>query len=354
MDVVEEEKKAASKASLDIGALLVEARENKNLTAQNIADDMNLTLSVISKIEENQFVQDIPLAFIRGYVRSYAQKVGVDVETICVEFDRQTGGSVEPVQNLKVVSDFKIRRREINSSSSAFKFITFLIILSLVAFAGWELWKRLSNSEAGEETNTITFATPVSEISGSADSANDTLQTPSTSEETGNRTELSQNIESNDGTVTETDIVEQSQVATEVSNVTRQDVPQQNQTQPNQTRQDQTQQDQTSSDSVTASSSVNFQNDNSQAQASEQILLTEPVKQVEFSFSAECWVQVTDANGQVIAVGTKLQGYVMPLEGVTPFNVILGEPTAVSIKVDGVGFDLSGYRAGRRAQFTID
>lgn len=349
MDVVEEEKQAASKASLDIGALLVEARENKNLTAQNIADDMNLTLSVISKIEENQFEQDIPLAFIRGYVRSYAQKVGVDVETICVEFDRQTGGSVEPVQNLKVVSDFKIRRREINSSSSAFKFITFLIILSLVAFAGWELWKRLSKSEDVEETNTITFATtPAAEMSASVGSANDSVQTPNSSEVTDNA-EFSENTESSDATVTQTDIVEQSQVAAETSSVMPQDATQQSETQQNETPQDET-----STGSATASSSVNFQGDSPLAQASEQILLTEPVKQVEFSFSAECWVQVTDANGQVIAVGIKRQGYVMPLEGVTPFNVILGEPTAVSIKVDGVGFDLSGYRAGRRAQFTID
>ena len=341
MDVVEEKQQSSSKASMDIGALLVEARENKNLTAQDIADEMNLTLSVISKIESNEFKQDIPLAFIRGYVRSYAQKVGVDVETICVEFDRQTGGSIEPVQNLKVVSDFKIRRREINSSSFVFKIVTFLIIISLVAFAGWELWKRLSNGDSNntEVTNAIELNTEsdVSAADSIGSSLNDDSQSIALSTETQTaESQTPQSFESQNSVQpssssalasTENSEIEQApQQATNVMNESTSAV---------------------ANNTEDGSSVVN------EAVVSKP-LMTGPVKQVEFVFSNDCWVQVSDANGEVIAVGIKKQGYVMPLEGVVPFDVILGEPTAVTIKVDGVGFDLSGYRAGRRAQFIIE
>lgn len=329
MDVVEDKQRSQSNASMDIGALLIEARENKNLTAQNIADEMNLTLSIISKIEANEFRQDIPLAFIRGYVRSYAQKVGVDVETICVEFDRQTDGSIEPVQNLKVVSNFKTRRREINSSSFVFKLVTFLIIISLVAFAGWELWKKLSESEPGDAQ----ISNAVSLDIDSPTSSSDTINTDAT---------LSSDLTSNetvDSTTQQSTLpgVESQSPAATLDTTEEQELG-----------------DSAMVESSEQSASAESNENTTESATINKPLITGPTKQIEFTFSDDCWVQVTDGNGEVIAVGIKKQDYVMPLEGVAPFNVILGEPTAVNITVDGDAFDLSGYRAGRRAQFLIE
>ena len=143
MDVDKQQNKKKSKRTvIDIGVLLVEARENKNLSAQDIATSLNLTLSVITDIEANQFKQDIPLPFIRGYLRSYAKKVNADVETLSVEFDRQTKTADEPIQKLQVVSSFKTSRKELNSSNFIFKFFTLLIVLTLLGFGGWEAWKK--------------------------------------------------------------------------------------------------------------------------------------------------------------------------------------------------------------------
>ena len=84
------------------------------------------------------------------------------------------------------------------------------------------------------------------------------------------------------------------------------------------------------------------------------VLLTGPVKSAIFEFSADCWVKVTDANGETLAIGIKRQNYVMNFDGVAPFTVVLGEPSAVSIEFEGEAFDLSGFRAGRRARFVLE
>ena len=324
MDVVEdslEEKEL--KAALDIGALLVEARENKNLTGQDIAKQMNLTFSVISKIESNQFNQDIPLAFIRGYIRSYAQKVGLDVENLCVEFDRQTQQLTEPVQNIKVVSSFKHKRREINSSSSLFKFITFLIIAALLAFGGWELWKRVGSTEKNSERllNEINLNPSKNE-----NNTTSVLDNGDVSEESTASIPISAAPEQQID-----DMAEFSQ-ASAVAEQKSSDV------------------DEIGETSLTPVTSTATTDDNI---TPVKIQITGQAASANFTFNADCWVKVTDANDEVLAVGIKRAGKYMPLEGMAPFTVILGQPSAVQIEFNGQAYDLSRFSDKETARFVL-
>ena len=52
MDVEKQKKENKKRTVINIGALLVEARENKNLSAQDIATQLNLTLSVIPTLKQ--------------------------------------------------------------------------------------------------------------------------------------------------------------------------------------------------------------------------------------------------------------------------------------------------------------
>ena len=341
MDVVEAQvKDKDAKAPMDIGAVLVESRENKNLSSQDIADGMNLTLSVITSIEANEFEQDIPLTFIRGYVRSYAQKVGVDVENICVEFDRQTGQSAEPIQKIKVVSNFKIRRKEINSNSFLFKSVTYLIIASLLAFGGWELWKKFSKSKANDTPviNEIQLSTSTSAPESLPVQSANNVQVDSATTDTGELAESgeSQIVDSNTASpiANRNDDTASNQASVSSAAVSNEQAGIQNSTQ-----------------NAEVESAVIESND---APVAEPALITGPIASANFQFSADCWVKVTDANNEVIAVGIKKAGYLMPIEGVTPMTVVLGEPSAVSIEFNGEAYDLSNFRAGRRARFVLE
>lgn len=72
------------------------------------------------------------------------------------------------------------------------------------------------------------------------------------------------------------------------------------------------------------------------------------------AFRGDCWVKVVDASGNELAFGIKKSGKTMNLSGIAPFNVILGDPSVVSMNIDGKDVDLSGYTPGKRVILTID
>ncbi|TQV75114.1 DUF4115 domain-containing protein [Aliikangiella marina] len=344
-----EESSQREAGQLNIGRLLIEARENQNLTANDIAEQMNLTVSVILKIESNEFEQDIPIAFIRGYVRSYAQKVGVDVENICAEFDRQTGQENVAVQKIKTVSDFK-KRREINSNSFVFKLITFAILLVLFILGGWELVKRLDSPQAPTEQSVTEIQLDSQDpISQTVTSTFETAQSDATPTDLVVDNAQSDRLSSDkdktfepSGSGSATSPIE--------SEVSSQNSPQAAQFNPSSNASESaTDQKQI----ATEQAPVNIQA--APAQVEKRIpLITGPLEEVVFTFTADCWVRVTDANGEVMALGLKKAGKVMPVEGIAPINVTLGEPTAVTIDFKGESYDMSRFRAGRAARFVLE
>jgi cytoskeleton protein RodZ len=74
---------------------------------------------------------------------------------------------------------------------------------------------------------------------------------------------------------------------------------------------------------------------------------------VTFTFSGDCWVNISDATGERIAWGVKKLGYVMKISGQAPFNVTLGRPELVAIDFSDEIIDMSQFNAGNIAKFTL-
>ena len=79
------------------GALLRQAREDKGLTIEEMSAISNLTKQVIRGIESDEYSELAGLSFVRGYLKLYAKKLGVDEALVLETFDRwkaeQIGGS---------------------------------------------------------------------------------------------------------------------------------------------------------------------------------------------------------------------------------------------------------------------
>ena len=293
---------------LDIGSLLVEARDNAGLTTEDIAAALNLNNDVIAKIEQNIFQQELPVAFIRGYVKSYATKVGLEAHTVLLAFDKVTGAESPSLKSVESISSFGKKTREFNSNSSIFKTISTLIILLFVTFAGWQIWDRFLassfsgsdaqlNSSAGNSID-LTFGSTSDVETVSEDSTN--LVNPDTKQSSLsaslNETTTSQSIPA----IQENEIQEQ-----EIS-----------------------------------------PKDNSAASAI--------FSNITLDFTADCWVKIIDARGEVLALGVKRDGKHMPVRGVLPISVILGDPSAVMLRFEDKIFDLDIYPAGRRVEFVLE
>jgi len=72
-----------------------------------------------------------------------------------------------------------------------------------------------------------------------------------------------------------------------------------------------------------------------------------------FNFQGDCWVKITDANNNVLAIGIKRKGKTMKIEGKPPFNIILGNPAVVSLLYNHNAVDLTTYPQGKPATFTL-
>ena len=326
MDV---DNKNEDEASIDIGALLIEARNNLGLATKDIAEALNLADEVISEIEKNNFNQEFPVAFIRGYVKSYATKVGLDTSPILNEFDRQTGVVSPSLKSVKAISSFDKKAKEINSGHLLFKGISVLIVIVFLSYAGWKLWERLqkdtSNSGVVEYSYDTSDSNTGSDISNQLETDSVKNQSESLPENSAPANSPSGKSSTTENLITETAAKDDSSQVVILQ--------------------------QKSNENEIIVAPLERLQDTSQGSLDESDLV---MTSVVLDFSADCWVKITDARGEILAEGIKVGGKHMPLQGVKPITVILGDPSAVTLSYENQSFDLSSYRAGRRADIVLN
>lgn len=68
-----------SKNAPEIGEQLKAAREKKHLSQKEVSRALCLSVSVIEKLEQEQFDQLPGAVFVQGYIRSYAEYLGIPI-----------------------------------------------------------------------------------------------------------------------------------------------------------------------------------------------------------------------------------------------------------------------------------
>jgi cytoskeleton protein RodZ len=73
-----------------------------------------------------------------------------------------------------------------------------------------------------------------------------------------------------------------------------------------------------------------------------------------FAFERESWAEVTDARGERLLFGLSEAGRNVTVRGAPPFSIVLGDANAVRLTVDGAAYEIprSG-RQGNLARFTV-
>lgn len=74
------------------GDVLRRAREEVNVSIDDVAQTLNLSVRVVKGLEANDF-EDLPVpAFTRGYIRAYAKLMELDADDLVTQFDESTSG----------------------------------------------------------------------------------------------------------------------------------------------------------------------------------------------------------------------------------------------------------------------
>lgn len=278
---------------LSPGKLLVWARERAGLTQEQVSKELYMTLTKVRALESDDYRHMGSDTFTRGYLRAYANLVKLDVVQVLAAYDRhaQKHGLVEQVLPCRVESPNK----------PLWQFVVWilgaLLILWLVSIWFFDNRQQPNYNRPIAVVPPVETALSVQSINESsvsqASSIGGSVLTPPTLV---SENEAKENTAKDDVTSGELSFVQNSSVVTPAN----------------------------SSVSSIASSI-----------RAVQVSDTTQLDSIKFSFTEECWVEVSDARGDVLVADLQRSGSHLVLQGKTPFYVKLGNAPGAEIELNG-------------------
>jgi cytoskeleton protein RodZ len=136
---------ASEKQQIDFGAKLRTSRERSGLSLRVIADTTRISIRALEALERNDIAHLPGGIFSRGFVRAYAQQVGLDPEETIAEFitrfPHETVTQGHPRVRTIVGRDGSKRRGRWRAA--AWAGIAAVLIVALLAFLALGGWRRL-------------------------------------------------------------------------------------------------------------------------------------------------------------------------------------------------------------------
>ncbi len=294
--------------------MLKAAREKKGLSQKDVADKMFLTTAFVRYIDEGAFDKIPKPAFIKGYLRSYARVVGLSGDEVVGAYQRGVD-EAEQAFELRDVTDESVGSHTITGpvvQTGVGGLAGLVMIVGLVWWlvGGDEESPRQPASDAMAEAETVG---PVSAEPGIGRSNRGQASTA-----TGGETESSGEIpvvsggeadSGDEGTAPVADLDEQPADSGPGAQA----------------------QEPGAGVIVSAEQEVTVERI-SRGEANYITVNAGGEAKIEFSFSDECWVEVTDGNDASIYSDLNRQGDVLTIHGVAPFEVLLGRATSVTLR----------------------
>ncbi|RAU37357.1 cytoskeleton protein RodZ [Enterobacter sp. ECC-175] len=312
--------------ALSTGVRLRNAREQLGLSQQAVAERLCLKVSTVRDIEEDKAPADLASTFLRGYIRSYAKLVHIPEEELLPMMEKQA-----PVRAAKVapMQSFSLGKRRKKRDGWLMSF-TWLVLFVVVGLTGAWWWQ---NHKAQQE-----------EITTMADQSSAELN------QSGNDGAQSVPLNTDGAASSSEPQTAVNTPATDAPAATANTAP---------AAQDQSAVVAPSQANVDAAPATAAPADNAAAplptdQAGVATPAADPNALV-MNFSADCWLEVTDATGKKLFSGLQRKDGTLNLTGQAPYKLKIGAPAAVQIQYQGKPVDLSRFiRTNQVARLTVN
>lgn len=319
---------AAVPTSNNPGETLRVARESKNLSLQAVAQQLNLSERSLARIEAGDFSQLPGHTFARGYVRAYAKLLGLDQSRLVQEFDQHTGTTAtgSSVTSLGYIDE------PVRLSRSMVRF--FLFALMLVVAGGAYYWWQ-------EQQNVVQ--------SGPAVTALERIEV----EAADGTTEIHLLDRADD----QADEPEPEAAASEPATEPEDPAPAADASEPaseEQTTAESTQAAQTpASQAPTIDTPAEAEAASAPVQSAQAPVVAVGEGLLELRYTADCWTQVTDAEGRVLLSVLAKAGSSRTVSGKAPLDLRLGYASGVQVSYNGEAVSLAGHTRGETARLKL-
>lgn len=297
-DVADSNETQDTSEKTTIGSLLLSARKKQGASIEEIAGQLHLRPCIVHDIEADNFDDMASAIYVKGYVKNYARIVHVDTEAIQGCIERQFPKATAPE-----MQSFS-RKTTRQASDGRLMFVTYVIVFILLALLVlW--WVQKSDTQAS-----VDFSQPTME-----EMANSIPEPFSTAELPDPNKERDSGIESSG--IDDLDIEHSDAVTARVPAIESETLSQQ---------------------------PVLIQQALELATGESSLSLT---------LTADCWINVTDADGKTLINDLEKAGSTLDVKGREPFKFTLGAPQAVTIKLNNKNVSLADYPNGRVARFSL-
>lgn len=314
------------------GVRLRNAREQLGLSQQAVAERLCLKVSTVRDIEEDKAPADLASTFLRGYIRSYARLVHIPEEELLPGLEKQAPirpGKVAPMQS------FSLGKRRKKRDGWLMTF-TWLILFVVVGLTGAWWWQ---NHKAQQEEITTMADQSTAELNASNESSQSVpLDTSATA---------SQNNAQAPADTANTAVTAAPQAAEATSAAPTADAQQNAVVAPSQAN----------VDTATTAPAVAPVAPGAPLPTDQAGVTTPAVdpNALVMNFTADCWLEVTDATGKKLFSGMQRKDGNLNLTGQAPYKLKIGAPAAVQIQYQGKPVDLSRFiRTNQVARLTVN
>ncbi len=319
------------------GETLRKARESRGWTIAEVAAQLNLTPQRLSQVEQGAFDKLPGHTFARGYVRAYAKLLDVDQNRLVLEFDQFTGSDAagSSVHSLGRIEE------PVSYSQRILRMVSFVLLLALAGLSFF-WWQEQAERRAEDLASTSLEHVEV-------DGADGTTQIHPLDEPEDQAVEAAQlDAETALPLIPEGTAALPDAAGSETAAVT------------SQPEQPQAPADAASVPATPAAPAIPA----NAAPVAAETLPAAPVDAapvqaaageavVSLTFIADCWTQLTDANGKVLFSALKRKGDSLQLAGKAPLELRLGYARGVQVSLNGSPVDVAPFISGETARLKL-
>ena len=322
-------------AAQTTGIRLRNAREQLGLSQQAVAERLCLKVSTVRDIEDDKAPAELASTFLRGYIRSYARLVHIPEEELLPMMEKQApirAAKVAPMQTFSLGK----RRKKRDGWLMSFTWLVLFVVIGLTVAWWWQNHKAQQ-----EEITTMADQSSVELKASGNDAQNIPLNTGTdTTSTTPAPTDMTATADNSAATPVET-----APAATTAPADTAQNnavvAP-----------------SQAGVDATAAQTAPAAQTATPGALPTDPAQTAAPVADANalvMNFSADCWLEVTDATGKKLFSGMQRKDGNLNLTGQAPYKLKIGAPAAVQIQFQGKPVDLSRFiRTNQVARLTVN
>jgi cytoskeleton protein RodZ len=279
-----------------LGQLLRSARLAQELTVEQIATELRIEAKQLNALEDDRLEQIGVPVFVKGYLKQYGHRLGVDVRDLLALYYRQTklpDVQMKPNRTIKLRDERQIRGWVLAA----------IVLLTVgVGLTIW-WWRGGSFDVVGSVTRAITPQPTSTAAPAATREPEPVAPAPAPSRTDDGDTAADPPVDAAPDAAPETDTAAPAVIPIPINEDAGR-------------------------------------------------VFTVPL---EISFDAESWTEITDGSGERLVFGLQAAGRRLTVRGSPPFAVVLGNASSVRLTVDGEPYDIPPTRrADDLVRFSVD